>query len=243
MIRYDTYWIQRERDFMQEITSSRQEQLHNDQNGAKRLPGRPRNERSRQAILRSTLKLLRRHGFPALSIEAVAADAHVGKATVYRWWPKKGALVVDAFASSIENELHFPDSGSVRQDMSVQMNQYLEVLRSRSGRIIAGVIAAGQSDPDLMEEFRARFLRPRRQEAYRTLERGIDRGELPQELDLDLVLDLLYGGIYMRFLIRHDELNESYVNEVCRIVLAGASNGSFSSNHRGKGRSRSVLIG
>jgi AcrR family transcriptional regulator len=228
---------------MQQITSSRHEPLNNDQSNGKRLPGRPRNERSRQAILRSTLKLLRRHGFAALTIEAVAADAHVGKATVYRWWPNKGALVVDAFAASIEDELHFPDSGSVREDMSLQMNQFLEVLHSRSGRIVAGVIAAGQSDPSLMEEFRARFLRPRRQEAYRTLQRGIDRGELPAALDLDLVLDLLYGGIYMRFLIRHDELNEGYVNEVCRIVLEGAGQGSFSSNPKGKGRNHSHLVG
>jgi AcrR family transcriptional regulator len=227
---------------MQQITTSGQDQLNSGGSGAKRLPGRPRNERSRQAILRSTLKLLRRHGFAALSIEAVAADAHVGKATVYRWWATKGALVVDAFASSIENELHFPDSGSVREDMSVQMKQYLDVLHSRSGRIIAGVIAAGQSDPDLMEEFRARFLRPRRQEAYRTLQRGIDRRELPQDLNLDLVLDVLYGSIYMRFLIRHDELNESYINEVCRMVLAGASNGSFSSNHKSKRRSHSAFV-
>src|ERR1700761_5400879 len=122
---------------MQQITSSRQEPLNNEQNHGKRLPGRPRNERSRQAILRSTLKLLRKHGFAALTIEAVAAGAHVGKATVYRWWPNKGALVVDAFATSIEDELHFPDSGSVRQDMSLQMNQFLEVLHSRSGRIVA----------------------------------------------------------------------------------------------------------
>ena len=228
---------------MQQIPSSGQEQLNHGHNGTKRSPGRPRNERSRQAILRSTLKLLRRHGFGALSIEAVAADAHVGKATVYRWWTTKGALVVDAFATSLENELHFPDSGSVRDDMSAQMNQYLEVLRSRSGRIIAGVIGAGQSDPGLMEEFRARFLRPRRHEAYRTLQRGIDRKELPQDLDLDLVLDVLYGSIYMRFLIRHDELNEDYINEVCRIVLAGAAEGSFSSSHKSKRRSHSALAG
>lgn len=228
---------------MQQITTSGQEQLKNGHNGAKRSPGRPRNERSRQAILRSTLKLLRRHGFGSLSIEAVSADAHVGKATVYRWWPTKGALVVDAFASSIENELHFPDSGSVCEDMSVQMNQYLEVLRSRSGRIIAGVIAAGQSDPGLMEEFRARFLMPRRQEAYRTLQRGIDRGELPQDLDLDLVLDVLYGSIYMRFLIRHDELNEEYVKQVCSTVLAGASCGSFYSNRKPKRGTHSVIVG
>jgi AcrR family transcriptional regulator len=211
---------------MQEITPSRQSPPGHEGNGSKRPPGRPRNERSRQAILRSTLKLLRKSSFADLSIEAIAADAGVGKSTVYRWWPNKGALVVDAFASSIEDELHFPDSGSVRRDMSLQMNQFLEVLRSRSGRIVAAVIAGGQSDTQLMEEFRARFLRRRRQEAYQTLQRGIDRGELPRDLDLDLVLDLLYGGIYMRFLIRHDELNERYVSDVCRVILEGAASGT-----------------
>jgi AcrR family transcriptional regulator len=211
---------------MQEITPSRQETLFNDQNGSKRPPGRPRNERSRQAILRSTLKLLRKASFADLSIEAIAADAGVGKTTVYRWWSNKGALVVDAFASSIEDELHFPDSGSVRRDMSAQMTQFLQVLRSRSGRIVAAVIAGGQSDPHLMEEFRARFLRRRRHEAYQTLQRGIDRGELPADLDHDLVLDLLYGGIYMRFLIRHDELNEEYVSNVCQLILEGATKSS-----------------
>jgi hypothetical protein len=64
---------------------------------------------------------------------------------------------------------------------------------------------------------------PRRQEAYQTLRRGIERGELPRHLDLDLVLDTLYGAIYMRFLIRHDELTDYYVEEICRMVLQGAA--------------------
>ena len=189
----------------------------------KRPPGRPRSEDARQSILRSTLKLLRRRGFADLSIEAIAADAGVGKTTVYRWWPNKGALVVDAFASSTEGELHFPDSGSVFRDVSLQLNQWLSILRSPRGCTVAAVIGAGQSDPDLLEAFRDRFLRPRREEAYRTLRRGIERGELPRNLDLDVVLDILYGAIYMRFLIRHDELTEYYVEEVCRLVLTGAA--------------------
>jgi AcrR family transcriptional regulator len=187
-----------------------------------RPPGRPRCEHAQQAILRSTLKLLRKAGFAQLTVEAIAADAGVGKATVYRWWPNKGALVVDAFASSTKNELRFPDCGSVYGDMGLQMNQFLGVLRSPRSCIVRAVIAAGQSDPDLLEAFRARFLRPRRQEAYRTLRRGIERGELPASLDLDLVLDALYGAIYMRFLIRHDDLSEDYVNQVCQLVLDGA---------------------
>src|ERR1035438_7772337 len=88
-------------------------------NNGKRPPGRPRSEQSRQAILGSTLKLLRRQGgFPDLSIEAIAADANVSKATVYRWWPTKAALVADAFSASAEQELQFPDTGSLRNDMA-----------------------------------------------------------------------------------------------------------------------------
>jgi len=204
---------------------SRQDWLQ-EPNAVKRAPGRPRSEDARRAILRSTIKLLRRRSFADLSIEAIAADAKVGKATVYRWWPTKGALVVDAFASSTADELHFPDSGSVYRDVSLQIIQWLGVLRSSRGCIVRAIIAAGQSDPELLEEFRKRLLRPRRQEAYETLRRGIERGELPHNLDLDLVLDILYGAVYMRFLIRHDELSERYIEEVCRLVLEGAANGT-----------------
>jgi AcrR family transcriptional regulator len=198
-------------------------QSREDNDSAKRLPGRPRSEHSRQAILRSTLKLIQHAGFPELTIEAIAADAGVGKATVYRWWPNKGALVVDAFAASAEHKLHFPDTGSVYRDMSLQMKQVIAIFRGPRGRTVAALLGGGQSDPELLEAFRERFLWPRRREAYKTLLRGIERGELPRNLDLDLVLDILYGAIYMRFLIRHDELSESYVEEVCRLVLGGAA--------------------
>jgi len=208
---------------MAQTPSAAEKRSPENNNGAKRLPGRPRSEQARQAILRSTSRLLQRTGFAELSIEAIAAHAGVGKATVYRWWPDKGALVVDAFASSAEEELHFSDSGSVYKDMSRQMNQFLTILRSRRGRIVSAVIAGGQSDPGLIQAFRERFLRPRRQEAYRTLRRGMERGELPRNLDLDLLLDVLYGAIYMRFLIRHDQLSEEYIADVCRLVLKGAA--------------------
>jgi AcrR family transcriptional regulator len=203
----------------------------NGADGGRRSPGRPRSEQARRAIFRSTLKLLRRSSFSGLTIEAIAADADVGKATVYRWWPNKGALVVDAFASSAESELHFPNTGSVYRDMSLQMTQFLGVLRSQRGRIVAALLAGGQSDPELLTAFRERFLRPRREEAYKTLRRAIQRGELPENLDLDIVLDTLYGAIYMRFLIRHDELSENYVHEVCRLVLGGAIGGATTGEH------------
>jgi AcrR family transcriptional regulator len=194
----------------------------NNGTAAKRAPGRPRSEESRQSILRSTLKLLKQPGgFPELSIEAIAADANVGKTTVYRWWPTKGALVADAFSASADDELRFPNTGSVHRDMSLQMRRLIRIFCSKRGKVVAALLAGGQSDPDLLEAFRERFLWPRRRQAYQTLQRGIDRGELPKDSDLDLILDSLYGPIYMRFLIRHDTLDEGFADEICGLVLKG----------------------
>lgn len=207
----------------------------NGHGNGKRPPGRPRSEKARLAILQSTLKLLEEIGFADLTIEEIAARAEVGKATVYRWWPDKGALIADAFASSATRHLRFPDTGSLYKDMSRQMGQLVKVLRSRKGRIVSAILAAGQSDKDLIAAFRDRFLWPRRRDAYETLQRGIRRGELPRNTDLDLLLDSLYGPIYMRFLIRHDQLSAEFVDRLCALILRGARAG-----HKGLERRRRV---
>ncbi len=195
--------------------------------GEKRPPGRPRSEESRQSILSSTLKLLKQSGFPELSIEAIAADANVGKTTVYRWWPTKGALVADAFSASADNELRFPNTGSVQNDIRLQMRGLIRIFRSQRGKVVAALLAGGQSDPELLEAYRDRFLWPRRRQAYQTLQRGVDRGELPAGCDFDLILDSLYGPILMRFLIRHAKLEESFADEICELVLQAAKTGTL----------------
>jgi AcrR family transcriptional regulator len=193
----------------------------NNGNG-KRPPGRPRSEAARLAILRTTLKVLGETGFSNLTIEEVADRAQVGKTTVYRWWPSKGALIADAFANSTVSKLRFPDTGSVDTDMSRQMRQLIKIFRSPQGRIVSAILAAGQSDKTLIAAFRERFLKPRRREAYATLRRGVVRGELRKDIDPDLLLDCLYGPIYMRFLIQHDLLNPEFAQRLCGLVLAGA---------------------
>jgi len=205
-------------------TATRNGEARNGNSGTngKRSPGRPRSEESRQSILRSTLKLLKQDGgFPELSIEAIAADANVGKTTVYRWWPTKAALVADAFSTGADDELRFPDTGSVHRDMNLQMRGLIRIFRSQRGKVVAALLAGGQSDPTLLEAYRDRFLWPRRRQAYQTLQRGVDRGELPRGCDFDLILDSLYGPILMRFLIRHFKLAESFADEVCGLVLQG----------------------
>ena len=200
------------------------EAIHNAGTGGdRRSPGRPRSEDARRAILRSTLKLLQESGFPDLSMEAIAAHADVGKATLYRWWPNKAALVADAFSSSADQELRFPDTGSVRTDLTIQMKHLVRILRGRRGRIVAALVGGGQSDPELIKAFLDRFMLPRRREAYEILRRGITRGELAEGLDMDLTLDSLYGAVYMRFLIRQTGLTEEFVDEVVTLVMEGAA--------------------
>jgi AcrR family transcriptional regulator len=199
----------------------------------RRPPGRPRSETARLAILQTTLKVLGETGFSDLTIEGVADRAAVGKATVYRWWPNKAALIADAFANGTVTRLHFPNTGSIYKDMSRQMHQLIKILRSRQGRIVSAILAAGQSDETLLQAFRERFLWPRRRDAYETLRRGIRRGELRKDIDPDLLLDSLYGPIYMRFLIQHDRLSPEFVDHLCAQVLDGSR-----PRRKGLGRAR-----
>ncbi len=186
-----------------------------------RTLGRPRSERARCAILNSTLKFFesRQNGYIDLTIEEVAARAAVGKATVYRWWPNKAALVADAFAFGATQKLHFPDTGSLVNDVTQQMQQLVKILRGRRGHVVSVILGAGQSEPMLLTAFRERFIMPRRAEATGTMQRGVARGELPASVDIDHLLDALYGPIYFRFLIRHKELTPQFVESHCRLVL------------------------
>lgn len=192
----------------------------------KRTPGRPRSEEARAAILSSTLELLEEVGFVELKIEAVAARAGVGKTTIYRWWPSKAVLVADAFMSSVIRETRFPDTGSVREDLRAQMQRLASIFRGQRGRILRSLVGGGQSDPELIAAFRNRWLIPRRAEAFGILQRAIDRGQLPEKVDRNLLLDSLYGPLYFRMLVGHGPLNAAFVDGVCDTVVDGITAGT-----------------
>jgi AcrR family transcriptional regulator len=189
----------------------------------KRTPGRPRSEQARAAILASTLELLEEVGFGELTIEAVATMAAVGKATIYRWWPNKAVLVADAFMSSAIRETRFPDTGSIHEDLRAQMQRLAAIFRGPRGRILRSLIGGGQSDPELIEAFRTRWLMPRRTEALGILQRAIDRGQLPADIDCNMLLDTLYGALYFRLLVSHGPLSSGFVDDVCDAVMDGVA--------------------
>ena len=183
-----------------------------------RGPGRPRSEKARKAVIQSTLALLHRVGFHELSMESVAARAGVGKATIYRWWANKAELVVDSFVFAVEEELRFPSAGPVLASIHEQMRRWAVIFRSPLGQIIATVIGAAQSDPEILRAFHTHWVEPRRIEARRLLRLAMKNGEIRSDLDPDAVLDLLYGPLYLRLLLKHGPLDECFADAVFEVV-------------------------
>src|SRR5580765_1890062 len=184
----------------------------------RRGPGRPRSEKARRAVIKSTLELLERNGFNDLSIEAVASRAGVGKATVYRWWANKAELVIAAFSSAVEEELRFPSGGPVLKSIHEQMKRWAVIFQSPLGQIVGTVIGAGQSEPEILEAFRAHWVEPRRLEARSLLKQAMKNGEIRSDLDPDLMLDLFYGPLYLRLMLKHAPLDETFVNTIFEVV-------------------------
>jgi AcrR family transcriptional regulator len=188
---------------------------------AARGPGRPRSEKARKAVLDSTLYLLKRSGFNELRIESIAERAKVGKATIYRSWPTKADLVVAAFVSSVEEELRFPQIKPVQAALRQQMERWVHIFRSPLGQIIATVIGAGQSEPEILQAFQTHWVEPRRREARLLLQEAMEEGQVRSDLDPDTILDMFYGPLYLRLLVRNAPLSTQLVNTIFDVLTPG----------------------
>lgn len=184
-----------------------------------RRPGRPRSDEARRAILKSTLRLLDEHGFHELSMEGVAAEASVSKATLYRWWPTKAELVFEAFLSVVEPELLFRHDLPIREALRTQMVRVSRIFAGKMGSVLATVIGAGQSEREMLAAFRRTWVEPRREEARQLLNEAMDRGEINRKFAPDTILDALYGPLYYRLLIGRDKLTDDYVEVILNMVF------------------------
>jgi AcrR family transcriptional regulator len=185
--------------------------------------GRPRSERARQAILEAASELLLARGLSAVSMDAVAERAGVSKATIYRWWPTKETLALDALYTEWASARPHPrDTGSLRGDLLSLLRPWARLAGSRPyGRVVAALLTEAQTDPVFAAEYRERFVEPRRQQAREIFRRAIERGEIPPDTKVEVALDLLYGPLYHRLLHGHAPLNDRFVREVIDMVLDG----------------------
>lgn len=183
--------------------------------------GRPRNVETEKSILAASYELLLESGFGAVTVEKIAERAGVSKATIYKWWPNKAAVVVDGFLSAASARLPVPDTDSVLRDILDHVKNVTRFMTNPEGRIIKELIGEGQFDAGLAEALRTRYIQPRRLEARQLLERGVRQGELREDLDLELSIDLLYGPIFYRLLVLGDPLDDDYVEKLVGYALAG----------------------
>ncbi|ALL24627.1 TetR/AcrR family transcriptional regulator [Bacillus tropicus] len=175
--------------------------------------GRPRNIETQKAILSASYELLLESGFKAVTVDKIAERAKVSKATIYKWWPNKAAVVMDGFLSAAAR-LPVPDTGSALNDILIHATSLANFLISREGTIINELVGEGQFDSKLAEEYRVRYFQPRRLQAKQLLEKGIKRGELKENLDIELSIDLIYGPIFYRLLVTGEKLDDSYVHDL-----------------------------
>jgi AcrR family transcriptional regulator len=167
----------------------------------RRTPGRPRSEASHQAIIRATLELLLEVGYRSLTMEAVRARAGVGKATIYRRWSSKEELVRDAIVD-MHDDFVVPDTGSLRGDYEGMAARVIAAAqRAGAATFMPRLLGDAANDPELHAIFYEHLVEPRRNQMRGVLERAVARGEIRDDLDIDLVMDLFAGPVVYRLLI------------------------------------------
>jgi AcrR family transcriptional regulator len=182
---------------------------------------RRRNSRSHEAILAATSELLTEVGYARLTIEGVAARAGVGKATVYRWWPSKATLAVEAMSRQPGNPLP-AETGDLRTDLLNAIRMAIHALARRpEGALIPALAADLMGDPSLAAQFREQILRPRRSRVSALLRNAIDRGELPANVDIDLLMDVYVGAVFYRVVVTGEPVNETLAEQLVSLLLDG----------------------
>jgi AcrR family transcriptional regulator len=189
--------------------------------------GRPRSDQVDQSILKAASALLADRGLAAMTIEDVAAKAGVGKSSIYRRWPTKGTLALDAFLVDFLTQQPPVDNGDLEVDLREALSQWAAtVVGTSTGRSLVALVAEAQGDPELARGWIERVMMPVREQHRTMVERAIRRSEVPAGTDVDVIMDLLYGAAYHRLLQGHLDITPEFIELVARMVARGAMSGA-----------------
>jgi AcrR family transcriptional regulator len=184
--------------------------------------GRRRSASSHRAILAATQQLLVQRPYRDVTIEGIAARAGVGKQTIYRWWPSKAALVLEAYLAGSDAVPPPAETATTRDDVRALLGWLIAVLAERTGgRVVAGLVGDLQHDADLAEGFHRDVVPARREAMLAALERGRARGEIRADADLELAVDALHGAVFYRLLLSGEPLDATFAERLASEVLAG----------------------
>ena len=184
---------------------------------------RTRDEAARQRVLTAARDLVCELGPRAVTVDEIAGRAGVGKQTIYRWWPSRSAVVMDALIELTDPEpAATPDTAY--EAIRLQMRRVARMFSSRHGQLIRELVADAQGDPDLADDFRKRFFAHRRERGAATISQGISSGELRPDLDIEDTLDVLYAPLWLRLMIGHGPTSPRAVDRLLSLVWPGLVN-------------------
>src|SRR6266446_7395196 len=185
--------------------------------------GRPPSEMaaSHAAIIDAVYALLQEKSVRDLTMEEVAKRAKVGKPTLYKWWPTKATLVLAMLCERMARNLEKPTGRSAEESLRFRVRRLIDALNGPFGKIVAGLIAEGQSEPAVLQQFFDRWVSPRRNATIADLQRGKNSGELRPETEPELLNDAIFGAIYYRMLLRSAPLTRRFGEELVEQVLRG----------------------
>lgn len=185
-------------------------------------PGRGRRPADdvRRASLAAANELLLADGMVGVTFAKVAERAGVSKMTLYKWWPSPGTLAFEAYAEGLETALAFPDTGDLRRDLATQLRSFLAHLR-RNAKVVAELIGAAQSDPELRTALENGYVRHRRELAVARLDAAREAGQTRVDLDAESVVDQLWGACYHRLLLPGPPLDEAFVEDLLDNLFRG----------------------
>jgi AcrR family transcriptional regulator len=185
------------------------------------LRGRPRDPKTRKRILAAAAKLLDEGGLGAVTMEAIAARAGVGKPTIYREWPNAHAVAMSAFLEHDRDAPPSRKSGNALAALRSRLRELAETFAARAGRSTAMMIAAAQSDSELAKVFRTHFVMSSREEGRALLARAVHEGDIRRDLDIEAALDIIYAPFYFRLLIGHAPLTSRDTDTILDLALKG----------------------
>jgi AcrR family transcriptional regulator len=188
-------------------------------------PGRPRSEESRSAVLRATSELLHELGLRAMTTDEIASRSGASKATIYKWWPNKYAVAIDAFLSELMADSPDPDTGSARDDLAAVMRGLMHFYTGPSGQVFAQLVGEAQSDPSIQMQLRATLVDSRRELFRAIVDRGVTRGELRDDVDPEAAIDVVIGGALYRLLMGHGPLTETAADAIVDVAVRGLATG------------------
>lgn len=178
-------------------------------------PGRPRSETARQAILAAALDLIAEVGYASLTIEGIAARAGVGKQTIYRWWPSKADVLLDAGVTKAELYVPVTDHGSYAADLRAFLAASYDLAnKPHLADVLRALMAQAQIDPAFGERFRVAFLQRRRDALRVVVDRARQRGDLPARPAGDVVADIVFGTIWYRVIATRRQLDTGLVDDL-----------------------------